>query len=131
MNNTKIVLTSLLLAIVSLISFHLLLTTPASAATMPAESSQYSCSKTASSEECLKNNPIVKWLQWGISILTSLVGIGAVIMLSVAGLQYSAARDNAQGVQAAKQKIYSVLIGLAAYVFLYAFLQWVIPGGVF
>jgi hypothetical protein len=52
-------------------------------------------------------------------------------MIAVAGVQYTTSRDNPQAVQAAKQKIWNVLIGLLAFFFLYAFVQWIIPGGVF
>lgn len=89
----------------------------------------YKC--TAPGTECLKNNPIVLWISFFINLLASVIGIGAIIMVIVAGLQYSAARDNPQAIQAAKQKMTNVLIGLAAFIFMYAFLQWLIPGGVF
>lgn len=91
----------------------------------------YNCKSEESLNTCSKNNPIVVWLSFFINMLAAIVGIGAIIMVIVAGLQYSAARDNPQGIQAAKQKLTNVLIGIAAFVFMYAFLQWLIPGGVF
>lgn len=83
------------------------------------------------SNECLKNNPIMQWTVYFINLLTSLVGVAAVIMIIIAGLQYAAARDNPQAIQAAKQRIINVLIGLVAFIFIYTFLQWLIPGGIF
>lgn len=100
------------------------------ALTPPAETGAYSC-EGKTTPECLANDPIVLWLEWGLGVLSAIVGVGAIIMTIVGGLQYISARDNPQSIQAAKQKIYNVLIGLAAYIFLWAFLQWLIPGGVF
>lgn len=82
-------------------------------------------------EGCLTNNPIVKWLNVIINVVAGVVGIGAVVMIIFAGVQYSTARDNAQVVQSAKEKIINVVIGLIAFGFLYTFLQWLVPGGVF
>lgn len=77
-----------------------------------------------------KSSEIVKMLKIGINILAGAVGIAAVIMLVMGGIQYSASDGDPQKVSAAKQKISNVIIGLLAFVFLYAFLQWLIPGGI-
>jgi hypothetical protein len=82
-----------------------------------------------SSKDCLKYNPMIQWIRFFINLISALVGVIVVIMVTLAGIQYSAAADNPQGVQAAKKRIENVLIGLVAYIFLYAFLQWLIPGG--
>ncbi len=66
--------------------------------------------------------PIVNILSGGV------VALAAVFMV-VAGVQYSTGRDNPQMVAAAKARIVNVLIGLLAYLFIYGFLQWIIPGG--
>ena len=86
---------------------------------------------TCSGEGCLAKNPIMVWISFFINVAAALVGVGAVIMVIVAGLQYSASRDNPQVIQSAKQKLVNVLIGVAAFIFLWAFLQWIVPGGVF
>lgn len=93
----------------------------------------------APSEEDTKNfdvkdisdNPIVKWLNVIVNVLAGVVGVGAVLMVIWGGIQYITARDNAQAVQSAKEKIINVVIGLAVFIFLYALLQWLIPGGAF
>jgi hypothetical protein len=82
-----------------------------------------------SQKDCLKYNPMIQWIRFFINLISALVGVIVVIMVTLAGIQYSAAADNPQGVQAAKKRIENVLIGLVAYIFLYAFLQWLIPGG--
>lgn len=65
-----------------------------------------------------------------LNFLAAAVGISALIMLIIAGIQYSASADNPQAVQAAKQKIYNVVIGLVTFFLLWGFLQWLIPGGI-
>jgi hypothetical protein len=90
----------------------------------------FSCDQS-NLDDCVQKNPIVKWLNYLINIIAGVVGVGAVLMLIWGGIQYITARDNAQGVADAKQKIINVVIGLAAFIFLYAFLNWLIPGGVF
>jgi hypothetical protein len=97
----------------------------------PSEASQsYNCSDKTK-EECLDQNPIMVWLKLLINIFMGVIGVAAVLMITVGGIQYITARDNAQAVASAKQRIINVVIGLVAFMFLYAFLQWLIPGGIF
>lgn len=77
------------------------------------------------------NNPIVKDLNQVVAFLSALVGIVVVGSIILGGIQYSAAGDNPQAVSAAKQRIINGLIALIAFLFTFAFLQWLIPGGVF
>lgn len=91
---------------------------------------------TSSNQECtdatLKPDDhckILKYLVDFVNVLSAAVGVIVVIMIAVGGLQYSASRDNPQATAAAKQKIINALIGLLAYLFVYAFLQYIIPGG--
>ncbi|MGK2896503.1 MAG: hypothetical protein ACSLEY_02805 [Candidatus Saccharimonadales bacterium] len=73
---------------------------------------------------------------WGIlllvlRILTAGVGIVAVGGIVFAALLYASAGDNAGQVTKAKELIFNVVLGLVAYAAMFAFLQWIIPGGVF
>lgn len=63
--------------------------------------------------------------------LLVLVGIVVVMMIIIGGIQYSAAGSNPQAVAAAKKKISQALFALVMYLFMGAFLQWLIPGGIF
>jgi Type IV secretion system pilin len=105
---------------------------PAVAETIPTESQlrSYNC-RTQTKAECLKTNPIIRWLNILVNALAVLIGIAATIMIVVGGLQYVTARDNPQAVQAAQERIRNVIIGLVTFIFFYAFIQWLIPGGVF
>jgi hypothetical protein len=96
---------------------------------IPDCSEKYSCAP-GGGEKCLENNPIIVWLNFFINVLAAVIGVGAVAMLIFAGVQYTTAADNPGQVEAAKKKIGAVVLGLVAFIFLYAFLNWLIPGGV-
>lgn len=82
-------------------------------------------------QSSLKNNPIVNDIQVVVNFLSAGVGIVVVAMLIIGGVEYSAAGDNPQKLTAAKQRIINALIALVAFILSFAFLQWLIPGGVF
>ena len=87
--------------------------------------------KTGGKKDTLEGSAIWALLLLAINILTAGVGIAAVGGIVVAGLRYSAARENAGEVTKAKEMILNIAIGLVAYAAMYAFLQFLIPGGIF
>lgn len=81
---------------------------------------------TGTGETCLMTHyvdPIVK-------ALSALVGVFVVLSIIIAGIQYSAAADDSSKVAAAKGRIQKALMALLAYVFLLAFVNYLLPGGV-
>lgn len=66
-----------------------------------------------------------------LNILTAGVGVAAVIGIIVAALQYSSAEEKADQVHNAKMRIWNIILGLIFYLIMYAFLQFLIPGGIF
>ena len=75
---------------------------------------------------------VFDWLQRAVNILSGITGLVILISLIVAGIQYTTARDNASQAAAARDRIRDLaLIVIPLYVFGYALLQWLIPGGVF
>jgi hypothetical protein len=79
---------------------------------------------------CAKGQCIIdNYLRPAINTLSALVGVAVVISLIVAGIQYSTSADNSQAVSAAKQRMVTAVMVLVGYFSLYAFLNWVIPGG--
>jgi hypothetical protein len=80
-----------------------------------------SCTK-----DCIRND-----VQNFINFAAAGVGIIVVIMIIIGGVQYSTSRDNPQAVQAAKTKIINAVIAMICFIFVYAFLQWIVPGGIF
>ncbi len=67
---------------------------------------------------------ILRFLSTGVGLIV----IGSII---VAGIQYSASRGNPQATEAAIKRITSSLIGLLIFIFMFAFLNFIIPGGMF
>ncbi len=76
------------------------------------------------------DNPIVKDINMFINFLAGLVGVVVVGSVIFGGIQYITAGDNPQAVSAARKRIADSLLALLAFGFTYAFLQWLIPGGV-
>lgn len=66
-----------------------------------------------------------------INILSAVVGITCIVMITYWGIQYTISRDNAQMVSTARLRIMQTVLSLVGYLFLYSFLQWIVPGGVF
>ncbi|MBA3757252.1 hypothetical protein H0X09_00070 [Candidatus Saccharibacteria bacterium] len=82
-------------------------------------------------QECLKENAVVKKLQLLVNFLSIGVGVVVVAMIIFGGIRYIMAGDNPNAVTEAKNHITNALIALLAFIFVSAFLQWLIPGGVF
>lgn len=73
---------------------------------------------------------ILDYLVLFINVLAGLVGVVVVISIIVAGIQYSTAGADPQKVSAAKNRIRNALIALFFFLFMYAFLNYLVPGGV-
>lgn len=84
------------------------------------------CTGTDISQDC----GIVNYLKLFINVLSGIVGVVIVIMITVGGIQYSTARDNPQAAAAAKGRITNAVMALVFYLFIFAFLQYIVPGGV-
>lgn len=82
-------------------------------------------------DNCLNQSPVVKDIQDIVNFLSAGVGIIVIAVIILGGVQYSMAGDNANATGAAKTRITNGLIALFAFIFSWAFLQWLIPGGIF
>lgn len=85
------------------------------------------------SQECTgdKCDLVVRVLNPIINFLAAAVGLIVTIVIVIGGIQYSASADDPQKVAAAKGHIINAVLGLLGFMFVWAFLQWLIPGGVF
>ena len=72
---------------------------------------------------------IGKYINPLINLVAALVGIGVVISIVIAGIQYGSSAGDAQKVSAAKARIRNAVIALATFIFLYTLLNFLIPGG--
>ncbi len=77
-----------------------------------------------------ENCGIVAYLVLAINVLSAVAGIAIVASIMIAGFQYMTARDNAGQVEAARKRIVWALLALLIFIFTYAFLNFVVPGGV-
>lgn len=76
------------------------------------------------------NCTIVAYLTFFIRVLSGLVGIVVITMVIVGGVQYTTSRGDPQAVAAARTRITNAVLALVFYLFIFAFLQWLVPGGV-
>lgn len=74
---------------------------------------------------------IKKYVNPLINLLSMAFGLIIVISLIIGGIQYTASTGDPQKVTEAKKRIVNTIIALVAYLFLFAFLQFLIPGGIF
>lgn len=66
-----------------------------------------------------------------IRFLSNGVGIMMVIAFVAAGIQYTTSEGNAEQTIKSKKRIQSIVIALVIYLFAYAILQFLVPGGLF
>ncbi len=78
-----------------------------------------------------KGNPIVDVVFAIIRLLSIGVGIVVVLMVVIAGIQYSASQGDPNATAKAIARVRNALIGLLLYIFMYALLNWIIPAGIF
>lgn len=94
-------------------------------------SSDTSSAAAPDSNNCKTSDCFVTaYLEPFIKFLTAAVSIAVVIAVATGGIQYSTSRDNPEAVKAARKRITNALIGLVCYFLLFAFLNFIIPGGV-
>ncbi len=67
-------------------------------------------------------NPLIK-------TLAALVGVGVTISIIMAGIQYASSANDPQAVTAAKHRIFNSILTLIGFFLFFAFLNWIIPGG--
>lgn len=66
-----------------------------------------------------------------LNFLGAIVGLVVTISIVVGGIQYSSSADDPKKLAAAKERIRNAVIALVAFLFLFALLQWLVPGGGF
>jgi hypothetical protein len=82
--------------------------------------------KTQGSTQC---NFITQYVQPFVNFLTALVGVAVTISIVIGGIQYGSSAGDSAKVSAAKNRIRNSIIALLAFIFLYAMLNFLIPGG--
>lgn len=76
-----------------------------------------------------KGNPVFDLTFAIIRLLSDGVGIVIVLSVVIAGIQYTTSADNPRSVEAAKARLRSAVLALAVFIFAYALLNYLVPGG--
>ena len=66
-----------------------------------------------------------------IALLSALVGIAVVIAIIYGAIEYTTSGGDPQRIASGKKHIIEALIGLVAFMLLYSFMQFLVPGGLF
>ena len=88
-------------------------------------------SANADSSVTSGSKTIDRLIQSTVDLLSAITGLVIVISIIIGGIQYMTARDNAQQVAAAKNRILMSVLSLILFIFAYTILQWLVPGGIF
>ena len=72
-----------------------------------------------------------KYVNPAINMLSIAFGLVAVISIIMGAIQYSASGGDPQKVTEAKKRIVMTLMAIVAYIFLFTFMQFLVPGGLF
>lgn len=88
------------------------------------------CPGANNSSKNISDNAIWKLLVQALQILAVGVGIAAVGGIVYAAILYASADDRADQTKKAKEIIFNVCYGIAAFLLMYAILNFLIPGGI-
>jgi hypothetical protein len=83
---------------------------------------------TTSSKQC---DFVAKYVNPAIALLSVAFGLFATISIILGGIAFATSAGDPQKASKAKARITNTVIAVVAYMFLYAFLQFLIPGGLF
>jgi hypothetical protein len=82
-------------------------------------------------QKCVQSTPIWHDVNLIVNFLSAGVGVVVTGVILIGGIQYIMAGDNPNALTAARQRITNGLLALFVFLFIFSFLQWLIPGGIF
>lgn len=137
----KLVLASLTLMVASFVGLSMSSAAYAAPIQAPPVTTMAACTnvtpKTASDElkSAQKNNNgmnciISTYINPVVAFLAAMAGVAVVISIVAGAIQYSSAGGDPGKVAAARARITKAVIALLAFIFLYAFINYLLPGGV-
>jgi hypothetical protein len=100
----------------------------------PSECGRCTTSNCADSAATCSNNDcdlIQKYVNPFINIMSVVFGLIAIISLILGGISYTTSEGDPQKTSRAKSRIANTIFAIIGYIFLYSFLQFIVPGGVF
>jgi len=78
----------------------------------------------------MKCNLVKKYLSPFITFLSALVGLAVTIGIISGGIRYASSEGDPQKAAAGKNQIRGAIIALVFFIFLYAAINWLVPGGI-
>jgi hypothetical protein len=96
-----------------------------------ASGGEHQCAPGQDVKTCVEDTPLMENINNIIYALSAGIGLVVTAMIIIGGIQYSAAGGDSNKVQAAKQKIYNAVLALLAFMFMFGFIEWLVPGGLF
>lgn len=111
------------------ISTSLIITLPASAATICVDAPEPTKCSSILPESWCEEGGVGGILQLVLTILTVGVGIAGTVGIVISAIQWISARDKEDQVNKAKNRILNIVIGLATWALAWSLLSWVLPGG--
>lgn len=131
----QIVMMSVVLLACSSLSLSLGRVSSVGAATCDPEKTV--CRDNSVSDDCSQDNldksncGIVKLLDTAFNLVSGAISLVIIGNIIYAGIQYSMAQGDPSKASKSKDRIRNAVIAFIMYLSLYAFIQWLIPGGVF
>lgn len=95
------------------------------------------CRDERVNDDCSQDNldgsncGIVKLLNVAFNLVSGAISLAIIGNIIYAGIQYSIAQGDPSKASKSKDRIRNAVIAFIMYLSLYAFIQWLIPGGVF
>lgn len=96
-----------------------------------ADTAIINCSQNGGKTTDVTQTGIWALLELVINIMTAGVGIAATGGIVYGSILYASSSGNVEQTKRARAIILNVVIGIVAYALTYAFLNWLIPGGIF
>lgn len=129
---TKIVIASIAILFFS-IAGCLYASQPSYAASTCAnvKTSYFSCPDGSKDPDTLEQTDFWQFMLTVINIIILLIGLVAIGAIVYGAILYASAADNNSQIDKAKTIIRDTIIGLVAFMAMYAFAQYLIPGGMF
>ena len=121
----------LLYELMAVVMGGMMLTAPVFAACSPEQIEKGCVSTAILSGGCScddgQGGEVIRILNLVVSILTIGIGILGVVGITVVGIQYLTAGGSEEKTRKAKRRLFEIVIGLVAYVLIYALLSFLIP----
>lgn len=121
----------LLTAVIAIIMGGFMVTAPVFAECTKAQKDQGCVSTAIIGNGCScddgTGNSVTHVLELALDIFTGVLGIVAVIGITIVGIQYLTAGGSEEKTRKSKRRLFEIVLGIAVYVAIYVLLKWLLP----